>query len=200
MTTRLYVYSPSVADPPPFLQAAVKGSVNVPLFKVDEDRSLGGLMKQAATFGTGGWWMGGQHMVENAGFMGEVQARVPKSAPGVLVSCQKGLRSLRAAEKLVRAGYPTVAWLAGGYDTATKADFDTTNGKDMRYGSSAGVSGLIGWTRVQQEEDRAMGGGVYKFLAYVAAFAVINILSIAWQAYGEYGVTGKLPAGLPKIF
>ena len=99
-------------------------------------------------------------------FIGEVQAAVPKDKP-VVVACQKGLRSLAACEQLVRAGYPTVAWLNGGYDAATLADFDTTTGKDMRYGGVAGVSGMIGWTKVQQQEQVALGGGVFEVLKWV---------------------------------
>jgi hypothetical protein len=43
----------------------VKGSVNVPLFVEDDDRSISGLLKQFAAYGTGGWWMGGGHMKAN---------------------------------------------------------------------------------------------------------------------------------------
>jgi hypothetical protein len=75
-----------------------------------------------------------------------------------VVACQKGLRSLAACEALVGAGYKRVAWLSGGFDSATKTDFETNNGKDPRYGGVAGVRGMIGWTRVQQEEEKALGG------------------------------------------
>jgi rhodanese-related sulfurtransferase len=150
------------------VQAAVNGSVNVPLFVLDDDRSFSGLLKQSAAFGTGGWWLGGGHMKSNTNFIGEVQAKIPKDKP-VLVACQKGLRSLNACEQLVRAGYPTVAWLSGGYDAANRTDFDATPDKDMRYGGVAGLSGIIGWTRVQQREQVAMGGGVFNVLKYVRA-------------------------------
>ena len=171
----------------------MKGSVNVPLFVNDDDTSFSTLLKQAAAYGTGGWWMGGGHMKMNPcaparlplccrraqppdaltprltrTFIGDVQAKVPKDKP-VVVACQKGLRSLSAAEQLVRAGYPTVAWLNGGYDAATKADFNTSNDKDMRYGGVAGLAGLIGWTKVQQQEQVSLGGGVFNVLKYVRA-------------------------------
>ena len=72
----------------------------------------------------------------------------------------------------MRAGYPTVAWLSGGYDAATLPDFDSTNGKDMRYGGVAGLAGVIGWSKVQQlDPSRAMGGGVFNVLKYVRAHA-----------------------------
>ncbi len=40
--------------------------MNVPLFMVDEDTSFSGLLKQAAAYGTGGWWLGGAHMKINS--------------------------------------------------------------------------------------------------------------------------------------
>ena len=80
----------------------MNGSVNVPLFIDDDDRSFSGLLKQAAAYGTGGWWLGGGHMKSNPTFIGDVQAKIPKDKP-VLVACQKGLRSLNACEQLVRA-------------------------------------------------------------------------------------------------
>jgi rhodanese-related sulfurtransferase len=182
-------------------RAAVSGSVHVPLYVTDDDRSVAGLIKQATnTFAGFGWWIGGAHMKLNTSFMADVQAKVPNKNTKIVVACQKGLRSLKACEQLAQAGYTNVAWLSGGYDAAKKGEFDTSNGKDIRYGSAAGVQGLIGWTKVQQEEDRALGGGVMKVLTYVGIFAVVNILSICWQVWGEYSVTGKLPSGLPRIF
>jgi rhodanese-related sulfurtransferase len=61
----------------------------------------------------------------------QVQARVPKDT-GVIIGCQKGLRSLAAAEQLSRAGYSKVAWINGGFDTARPGDLATTNGRDIR--------------------------------------------------------------------
>jgi hypothetical protein len=113
-------------------------------------------------------------------FIGTVQQMIPKDKP-VVVACQKGLRSLNACEQLVRAGYPSVGWLNGGYDAAEKPDFDSTTDKDMRYGGVAGLSGVIGWNKVMQKEQVAMGGGVFNVLKYVALFAVVQYISIAWQ-------------------
>jgi hypothetical protein len=58
----------------------------------------------------------------------------------VIVSCQKGLRSLAAAEQMSRAGYQNLAWINGGLDTAGKDTLPTTNGVDLRYGGVGGVS------------------------------------------------------------
>jgi rhodanese-related sulfurtransferase len=48
------------------------------------------------------------------------------------VACQKGLRSLAAAEQLSRAGYSKLAWINGGFDTARPGDLPTTDNKDVR--------------------------------------------------------------------
>jgi rhodanese-related sulfurtransferase len=63
----------------------------------------------------------------------QVQAQIPKDK-GVIIGCQKGLRSLAAAEQLSRAGYARVAWINGGFDTARPGDLKTSNGRDIRCG------------------------------------------------------------------
>jgi hypothetical protein len=57
----------------------------------------------------------------------------------VIVGCQKGLRSLAAAEQLSRAGYKKIAWINGGFDTAKVEDLQTTNGKDIRWVCFSGL-------------------------------------------------------------
>ena len=193
-------------------RAAVKSSVRVPLFEVDDDRSLFGLLKQWADFGTGGWWHGTAHTKANTNFLPEVQAAVPKSAPGVLVACQTGVRSLAASDQLRRAGYSNVAWcvrshmrmssspsqlrgrgcciarcprssnaayrarLEGGFDKSAKGDFDTTNGKSMRYGGVGGLAGAMGWTKVQEQEEpeAQFAGGPMRVIAFIAVLAALD--------------------------
>lgn len=153
-------------------KVGVKGAVAVPLYVEDPSNSISSLMKKAATIGTGGWWLGGTHMIPNTDFMAQVQAAIPKDK-GVIVACQKGLRSLAAAEQLSRAGYSKVAWVNGGFDTAKPGDLETTNGKDIRYAGIGGLSEALGWTEVQQEENRGqfMGGveNIFKLVALVLA-------------------------------
>jgi len=57
-------------------QGYQKGSVHVPLFMVDDDMSVSGLLKQMSAFGMGGWWLGGQHMKPNDQFMPEVLSKM----------------------------------------------------------------------------------------------------------------------------
>ena len=160
----------------------MKGSVNVPLFVEDSDGSFSGALKQAVAYGTGGFWLGAKHMKANASFLADVRALVPPATPVVVAcqkglrsisACEQLVRrptrhddtslcpllsafaarlTRPAAAPQVRGGYETVAWLSGGFDAATAADFDTSNGKDMRFGAVGGLSGALGFSDVQREE------------------------------------------------
>ncbi|KAF8066281.1 STR11 [Scenedesmus sp. PABB004] len=161
-----------VRPPGEVAKVGITGAVNVPLYVEDPSNSVGSLLKKSATIGTGGWWLGGTHMIPNNDFMAQVAAQVPKDTP-VIVACQKGLRSLAAAEQLSRAGYQKLAWINGGLDTARPGDLPTTNGRDVRYAGIGGLSEALGWTEVQQEEGAGgfMGGvqNIFKIVALVLA-------------------------------
>jgi hypothetical protein len=70
----------------------------------------------------------------------------------VIVTCQKGLRSLAACERLSRAGFESIAWLNGGYEAAEKGIIATSDDQDIRLAGVGGLSGAIGWNPVQQKE------------------------------------------------
>jgi len=155
-------------------------AVNVPIFVEDESSSFGSLMKKAAAVSTGGWWLGGTHMVPNDKFLPEVQTKIPKDK-GVIIGCQKGLRSLAAAEQLSRAGYGRVAWINGGFDTAHPADLRTSNNKDVRYAGIGGLSEVLGWTEVQQEEKQGFMGGVNGVLGLVALILAADLALFGYE-------------------
>jgi rhodanese-related sulfurtransferase len=82
-------------------------------------------------------------------------------------------RSLAAAEQLSRAGYARLGWINGGLDAAKAGDgLATEDGRDIRYGGIGGVSELLGWTEVQQEQGR--GGGVEGVLKLSAALLALD--------------------------
>ena len=133
--------------------ARIKGSIEIPIFVVDDEKSLSNLFKQAMAFGMGGWWVGGAHMRPNPDFLSEVETCIDKyNIPGIIVVCQKGLRSLAACEKLARAGFTNIVWINGGLDTALPGDLPTVDDVDVRMAGVGGLSGIIGWTEVQQEQ------------------------------------------------
>lgn len=98
------------------------------------------------------------------------QAKIPKDAK-VLVGCQKGLRSLAACEQLSKAGYPTIAWVNGGFDSCKKGGLGAGEGGDggwtvgyrgvwVRVGAGKGVvqsgwRGFVGRRQVQQRGGQA---------------------------------------------
>lgn len=169
-----------VRPPTETRKVGITGAVDVPLFCEDPSNSIGSLMKKAATIGTGGWWLGGSHMIPNTEFLAQVQARVPKDT-GVIIGCQKGLRSLAAAEQLSRAGYSKVAWINGGFDTARPGDLATTNGRDIRYAGIGGLSEVLGWTEVQQEEKAGFMGGVAGVLGLVALILLADLALFGYE-------------------
>ncbi len=69
------------------------------------------------------------------------QAKIPKDGK-VLVGCQKGLRSLAACEQLSKAGYPTIAWINGGFDSCKKGGWGPgEGGGGAKKGGDRGVEG-----------------------------------------------------------
>eukprot|EP00890_Picochlorum_soloecismus_P005103 jgi/Picsp_1/5594/NSC_02953-R1_rhodanese homology domain-containing protein len=159
-------------------KAKLKNAVEIPLFEPDESASLSTLIKKSTAFGMGGWWLGGTHMIPNTDFLAKVQASIPdKEQAKVIVVCQKGLRSLSACEQLVRIGYKTIAWVNGGLDTARPGQVETVDNVDVRLGGVGGLSEVLGWTEVQQENGGGFAGGYQNILK---AFAVILALDLVW--------------------
>lgn len=178
-----------VRPPSEVEKVGVKGAVSVPLYLEDPSNSVGSLIKKAATVSTGGWWLGGTHMIPNQNFLAEVQAKIPKDS-SVVVGCQKGLRSLAAAEQLSRAGYSKLAWINGGFDTARPEDLPTTNDKDIRFAGIGGLSEALGWTEVQQEYKQGQfAGGFENILKLVALVLVADLALFGWE-YIQY-LTGS---------
>ena len=81
-------------------------------------------------------------------------AQIPAGSR-VVVACQKGLRSLDAAEQLARAGYGDLAWINGGLDSAAPGDLGVVGAPDLRYGGIGGLSARLGMTDVQREQSVA---------------------------------------------
>ena len=81
------------------------------------------------------------------------------------------------------------ARLQGGFDKSTKADFDTTNGKSMRYGGVGGLAGAMGWTKVQEQEEpeAQFAGGPMRVIAFIAVLAALDY---AWIGACTLGVPG----------
>ena len=60
------------------------------------------------------------------------QAKVPNKETKLVVACQKGLRSLASCEQLSTAGYQSIAWINGGFDSCGKDSLPTPQNTDLR--------------------------------------------------------------------
>jgi rhodanese-related sulfurtransferase len=154
-----------VRPPHEAARAPLLGALEVPLFVVDDAPTLANAAKQLAAGALGGWWLGSAgHMRPNPAFLPAVRARVPADAR-VLLVCQRGLRSLAAAEQLAVDGYGApgsggaLAWLPGGLDTARPGEVPTRDGVDVRVAGIGGLSAALCWTEAQQDPEAEGGAG-----------------------------------------
>lgn len=173
-----------VRPPNEIQKAKLQHALEVPMYVPDEDQGISTLIKKATAFGMGGWWLGGTHMKPNEKFLSEVQASIPdKEQAKVLVVCQKGLRSLSACEQLARIGYPTIAWMNGGLDTARPGQVATVGDVDVRLGGVGGLSEVLGWTEVQQETGGGFAGGYQNILKFFAVILALDLVWFLWTVF-----------------
>lgn len=156
------------------------GSVHVPLFEVDDDMSITGLLKQMSAFGMGGWWLGGQHMKPNEQFMGQVMSKIPTDTK-VVITCQKGLRSLAACEQLSKAGYGEIAWLNGGYEAVEKGTIKAVGDEDIKMAGVAGLSGMLGASPLQAKEKSVLEGPLGTVLKVAGGLVVLDGLAFLYE-------------------
>lgn len=171
-----------VRPPNEVSKAGVEGAVEVPLYIAEDEVSPGAFLKNATAFGMGGWWIGGQHMKPNPSFMRDIAAKVPKDAK-IILGCQKGLRSLAAAEQLSKAGFGQLAWINGGFDAAQPSDLPVKNATDLRFGGIGGLSEILGWTDVQKQATKSEGflGGGFTIIKAAIVVVLLDGLLFAYE-------------------
>lgn len=172
-------------------RGSLAGSTKIPVFVVDDETSVGNLIKQATAFGMGGWWLGGRHMKRNDNFLPDVQAMIPKESK-VIIACQKGLRSLYVCEQLARAGYAEIAWLSGGFEAADKGDFVVEQGPDVdiRLAGTGGIASVLGWTEVQSRDQKRKDGQLpqQKWINVIIAATFVNVAFLLYELEQAGGV------------
>ena len=173
-----------VRPPEEVEKGGIQGAVTVPLFVVDDDMSPGGLLKQMSAFGMGGWWLGNKHMKLNTKIMGQVRRGIPTDS-NVIVTCQKGLRSLSACEQLAKNGYQKVAWVTGGLDSAEPGDLSVVGNKDVRFAGNGGLSDVLGWTDAHRKVNKDQGPLDGPFGVVIKAALAILFLDGALFIYNQ---------------
>jgi len=135
-----------VREPTQIERAAIRGADQVPLYVLKNDFSPYGLYQEMASFGMGGWWMGGRPMKENHDFVREVESKIGKGAPGIIAVCQGGLRSKQALKELHLAGYPRLAMVKGGLNMVRHQELPCeVEGCRLDLAGSGNVAGMLQW-------------------------------------------------------
>ncbi|BBN02385.1 hypothetical protein MPTK1_2g14910 [Marchantia polymorpha subsp. ruderalis] len=168
-------------------KAYVKNSVWIPIFDINKSLDPGTILSKVSNFAMGGWWSGSPLMKYNERFMPDVVAKIPKSA-NVIVSCQKGLRSLAACEQLYKAGYRNLFWLNGGFDAAQEGDLEREGPEPFKFAGLGGVSEFLGWTDVQREAVSKEGIG-YRAMLFARLMSVVlaaDLLFVGGQQLMSY--------------
>jgi hypothetical protein len=112
----------------------------------------------------------------------------------VIVACQKGLRSLAACEQLASRGYGTLAWINGGLDNCLPGDLPVAGpNKDVRYAGIGGLSAVLGWTPLQQQESPGAFGGLTNLLKIVGVVLAIDLIWLGVEVAGA--LRAMPPAG-----
>ena len=163
-------------------RAHIKGSVHIPLFVEDSSNDPLTLLKKQLTFGYGGFWEGVRLTKENPNFRQEVMALLKDPTRPTLVVCQKGLRSLNAAEMLSSdLNFKDVAWLQGGLDTVNSDDFPVIGSIPLRQAGKGGASLVLGMAG--NKADKKVGEAVETpfFIKAAAVFLGIDLIYIAFN-------------------
>ncbi|KAK0586572.1 hypothetical protein LWI29_009070 [Acer saccharum] len=168
-------------------KAWVKGSTWIPIFDVDDKFDAGTLSRKVTNFVMGGWWSGMPSLLYDKQFLSKVEEKLPKDTD-LIVTCQKGLRSLAACEQLYNAGYRNLFWVQGGLEVAEEEDLVTEGPQPLKLAGIGGVSEFLGWTD-QQRLQAAREGWGYRLLfsaRLVGVFLAVDALFIGAQQVGRY--------------
>eukprot|EP00899_Mesostigma_viride_P018541 jgi/Mesvir1/26689/Mv20469-RA.1 len=166
-------------------KAHVEGSVHVPMYDKEEKTDLAILGRKLYTFLFGGWWIGAQVLARNPNFLAEVSKRIGKEDKLVVV-CQKGKRSLLAAEMLLSVGWlpGNVAWLNSGFENASNDHFKPGSIKgtkgDLRLAGLGGMSEFLGFTDVQRSMDLPITQRLIYSGRLIGMFLALDLALLYW--------------------
>lgn len=163
-------------------KASVKGSIWIPMYDVNKNADPATLYSKIQKLTMGGWWSGQALMKYNERFMPDIVARIPKSSK-IIVSCQKGIRSLAACEQLYKVGYRNLYWLSGGLDAVDEGEIEREGPQPFKLAGIGGVSEFLGWTDVQRSEASKLGIG---YRAMLFGRVVLLLLAVVLFFLGSH--------------
>ncbi|XP_073008058.1 rhodanese-like domain-containing protein 11, chloroplastic [Typha latifolia] len=166
-------------------KAWVKGSAWIPIFDIDNPADFGALSKKITSFVMGGWWSGSPTLAYDKTFISKVEEKFPKDTD-IIVTCQKGLRSLAACEQLYSAGFRNIFWVQGGLEAAEEEDFQREGPQPFKLAGIGGVSEFFGWTD-QQRALAAKEGLGYRLVftgRLIGLIVLVDALYLGAQKLG----------------
>ncbi|KAD5507917.1 hypothetical protein E3N88_15620 [Mikania micrantha] len=152
-------------------KAWVKRSTWIPIFDVDTQLDAGTLSRKVTNYMMGGWWSGVPTLSFDNEFISKVTEKFPNDAD-LIVSCQKGLRSLAACELLYNAGFRNLFWVQGGLEAAEEEDLEREGPQPFKLAGIGGLSGFLGWTD-QQRAQAAKEGWAYRLVFTARLIGVV---------------------------
>ncbi|GBG72996.1 hypothetical protein CBR_g12715 [Chara braunii] len=132
-----------VRDNTQFERSHLRDSVHVPLFVENRDMDPATIVKRQMHSMMTGSLYGTAFTKPNDRFLPTLEARFPKTSK-LLVVCQEGLRSAKAAEDLVDAGYQQVSCLTSGLQAVKPGLFEKEGERELQDAGKAGIAAIQG--------------------------------------------------------
>eukprot|EP00245_Coleochaete_scutata_P005467 TRINITY_DN19053_c0_g1_i1.p1 TRINITY_DN19053_c0_g1~~TRINITY_DN19053_c0_g1_i1.p1 ORF type:complete len:264 (-),score=39.60 TRINITY_DN19053_c0_g1_i1:531-1298(-) len=132
-----------IRDESQFKEAHITGSKHIPLYILNTDTDTQtNIQRIVHQYGFQGLFFGVPFTKESDKFLPSVESEFPDKETKILVVCQKGLRSGRAATQLEMSGYSNVAYLTKGLASAPAGLFSTEGTMELKDAGRQGLQSL----------------------------------------------------------
>ncbi|KAH8937302.1 hypothetical protein BDL97_16G021300 [Sphagnum fallax] len=128
-----------IRDESQYKRSHIASSVHVPLFIENTDSDIGTLLRKQMHMSFAGTFYGVAFTKTNPDFVATFEKQFQKDSK-ILIVCQEGLRSGKAAEELEGAGFQNVSYLVNGLQKVKPGIFEKEGPKELE---DAGKAGLV---------------------------------------------------------
>jgi rhodanese-related sulfurtransferase len=128
-----------IRDESQYKRSHIASSLHVPLFIENTDSDIGTLLRKQMHMSFAGTFYGVAFTKTNPDFVATFEKQFQKDSK-ILIVCQEGLRSGKAAEELERAGFQNVSYLVNGLQKVKPGIFEKEGPKELE---DAGKAGLV---------------------------------------------------------